>query len=94
MAKVWAWLLVVIVQHWLLLTSVWGDRRKSLTKACDAIRKFAVCLAVGITDIAGIRHAIELIRRATHNTVRQNKRKKPSTFDLLYDVELLEYSLT
>lgn len=94
MAKLWARLLAVIVQHWLLLTSVWGDCTKSLTKACDAIRKFAVSLAVGIKDVGGIRDAIELIMRATHSTVRQNKRKNPSTFDLLNNVELLEYSLT
>lgn len=94
MAKVWARLLAVIVQHWLLLTSVWGDRTKSLTKACNAIRKFAVSLAAGIRDVAGICDAIELLLEATHSTVQQNKRKNPSTFELLHQTEMLEYSLT
>lgn len=94
MVRVWVRLLAVIVQHWLLLTSVWGDRTKSLTKACEAIRKFAVSLAVAINDVASLCDAIELIRQTTHSTVRQNKRKNPSTFDLLNDAEILEYSLT
>lgn len=51
-------------------------------------------LAVAIADVAGIRDAIELIMQATHSTVRENKRKRRSTFDLLNDTEMLEYSLT
>ena len=94
MAKMWARLMAVIVQHWLLLTTVWGNRTKSLTKACDAIRKFAVSLAQNITTAASICEAIEKIKQATHSTVRQNKRKKPSTFDLLNDAQMLEFSLT
>ena len=94
MAKMWARLLAVIVQHWLLLTTVWGERTKSLSKACDAIRKFALLLAVGINDAAAVRTTIELIVQVTHSTVKTNKRKIPSTFELLNNAEILEYSLT
>jgi len=63
MVKVWARLLAVILPHWLLLTSVWGDRSKSLAKACDAIRKFAICLAASRECVVNVRDAIQLIVR-------------------------------
>lgn len=92
MAKVWARLLAVIVEHWLLLTSVWGNARCSLAKACDAIRSKAILLASSLRSLRRISEAIETITRSMASTVRQNKRKCPSTFELLNDPSLLDYA--
>lgn len=94
MAKVWARLLAVIVQHWLLLASVWGDPRCSLAKACDAIRSKAVLLAAALRSPRRLAEAIQMIARSMASTVRRNKRKAPGTFDLLNDPSQLDYTLT
>jgi hypothetical protein len=94
MVRLWSRLLAVMVQHWLLLTGPWGDPRTSLAKVCEAIRRHALLLAVAIPDLPRLEAAIERLRMVLGTTAKQNKRKKPSTFELLGDASRLEYSLT
>jgi DDE family transposase len=94
MIRVWSRLLAVLMQHWLLLCTVWGDPRCSLAKACGAIRDHARSIAAAVGDAERLTAAIEQLGVVLRVTVRQNKRKKASTFELLNDPELLEYSLT
>jgi hypothetical protein len=94
MVRLWARLLAVLMQHWLLLCSVWGNPRCSLAKACEGIRRHALLLAVAIGDLAKLAAALETLGVVLRATAKQDKRKKPSTFELLNDPQLLEYSLT
>lgn len=94
MVRVWSRLLAVLVQHWLVLTTTWGDSRTSLAKVCETIRDHALLLAVEIHDQARLEAAIERLRLVLSTTAKQNKRKRPSTFELLNDASRLEYSLT
>lgn len=94
MARLWSRLIGVLLQHWLLLTSVWGDLRHSLAKASQAIRRHALLLAAALGNAAALEAAIESLCRAVRVTARQNKRRRPSTFELLNNPSLLEYGLT
>lgn len=94
MVRLWSRLLAVLMQHWLILCSVWGDPRCSLAKACEAIRRHAVMLAVAIGDPAKLAEALETLAVILRATAKQHKRKKPSAFELLNDPDLLDYSLT
>lgn len=94
MVRLWSRLLGVLMQHWLLLSSVWGDMRHSLAKASQAIRRHALLLATALASPAALEAAIETLCRAVRVTARQNKRHHPSTFQLLNDPSLLDYSLT
>ena len=94
MVRLWSRLLAVLIQHWLVLTSVWGDPRHSLTKASEAIRRYATMLATTVSSTTQFTGILVLLRRAVRVNARQNKRKRPSTFQLLNDPALLEYSLT
>lgn len=94
MVRLWARLLAVVVQNWLVVAHAWGNPQLSLKKACDAVRSFAVILAAGINSNRGLQNAFNLIGQALRSTARQNKRKKPNTFQLLQNPDLLEYSLT
>lgn len=94
MVRLWSRLLAVLIQHWLVLTSVWGDPRHSLTKASEAIRRYATMLATTVSSTTQFTGILVLLRRAVRVTSRQNKRKRPSTFQLFNDPVLLEYSLT
>jgi hypothetical protein len=94
MVRLWSRPLAVLVQHWLLLASAWGDPRRSLAKACEAIRRHAVLLTAAIGDRCRLEEAIERLAVIFRTTARQNKRKRPSTFGLLNEPTQLDYSLT
>lgn len=94
LVRLWSRLLAVVVQHWLVLTSVWGDPRHSLMKASEAVRDYALMLAATVSHSRRLSETLAVIRRAVKATTRQNKRKRPNTFQLLNDPGLLEYALT
>jgi hypothetical protein len=94
MVRLWSRLLAVLMEHWLLLCRAWGNPRRSLAKACEAIRHYAVVLAVAVGEPRRWVVAIEELGVILRATASQNKRKKPSTFELLNNPELLRYSLT
>lgn len=94
MVRVWARLLAAVVQHWLVIASVWGDPTKSLSKACEAVRAFAGRLAAALTYRMDLERVLADIRQALAKTCRRDKRSKPGTFELLNDVDLLDFCLT
>jgi hypothetical protein len=94
MAQLWLRLLAATLEHWLVLTARWSDARLSLTKASQLIRRSALLLTPAIGNHRHLCQVIETIRRAICSTARQNKRKRPNTFELLNNPELIEYALT
>jgi hypothetical protein len=95
LVRLWSRLLMSLVQHWLVVGSVWGDPRKSLVKACAAVRAFAVPLALALS--AGrdaLEHVIEALQKLSTKTCQRNSRSDPGTFELLNDPSLLNFRLT
>jgi hypothetical protein len=94
MVGVWSRLVAALVQHWLVLASAWGDPTKSLSKVCEAIRKFVGRLAAGMDKLSELEQILADLSAVLAKTCRRNKRSKPGTFELLNDVSLLDFSLT
>jgi hypothetical protein len=94
MVRVWSRLLAALVQHWLVVASVWGDPTKSLSKACEAIRGFVGRIAAALDDQQNLHRVLADLLNALAKTCRRNTRSKPGTFELLNDSDLLTYSLT
>jgi hypothetical protein len=72
---------------------------------CQLCRKVARIINVSTTELeADATHSLDNVRelermlidmgKTLAKTCRQNTRSNPSTFELLNDVDLLEYSLT
>lgn len=91
LVRVWSRLLAVLVQHWLVIASVWGDPTQSLSKACAAVREFVGRLAASLDCLATVERILSDLGRVLGKTCRRNKRRKPGTFELLNDVSLLDY---
>jgi hypothetical protein len=91
MVKLWSRLLGAVVQQW-LQTGVWGRPEISLKKAWDMICKTATSLAMFWNQPEQLRGALKAILQMAESAVRQNCRKKPSTFDLLNDPSRLPYA--
>jgi Transposase DDE domain len=94
MVGIWSRLLAALVQHWLMIASAWGDPTKSLSKVCEAIRRFVGRLAAGMDDQTERERVLTDLCRIVAKSCRRNKRSKPGTFELLNDVSLLDFCLT
>jgi hypothetical protein len=92
MVRVWSRLLMSLVQHWLIIGTVWGDPTKSLGKVCRAIRDFAGRLAACLTNPSELERVIANLRDVLETTCKRNKRSKSGTFELLNNIELLDFS--
>jgi hypothetical protein len=85
---------VLLVHHWLVIASAWGDATKSLSKVCEAIRKFVGRLAMSMDQLSELEQTLAALCAVLAKTCRRNKRSKPGTFELLNDVSLLDFRLT
>jgi len=94
MVRLWSRLIGAVIQHWLLVTSAWGDPTKSWVKVCEAIRPFVVRIAAGLPRWPELKRALSDLCGAIAKTCRRNKRTKPGTVELLNDVSLLDFQLT
>jgi hypothetical protein len=90
MCEVYAKLLAMIIQHWLLLAGCWEYPNRSLSKAVKTIQKHAMALACAFASgyISRLREALEAVQRCLSIGCRINKRKKdPSTYQLLLAID-------
>jgi len=94
MVRLWSRLIGGVIQHWLLLASAWGDPTKSWGKVCEAIRPFVGRIAAGLPRWSELERALTDLCRAVAKTCRRNQRTKPGTFELLNDVQRLDFGLT
>jgi len=94
MAVLYAKLIGVIAQHWMLLSSVWDDVQRSLRKAATILRDWIVLLIAVLDDRERLSDFLRRLGAAIAKTARVNRRRKhPSLFQLLENPELLEYTL-
>jgi hypothetical protein len=98
MVRLWSRLLAALVQQW-LQSRLWGRPEISLKKLWDLLSKHVSSLASAWKKSATdggrmLRDLLETIEVVAQATARQNKRKQPSTFQLLNDPSSDPYRLT
>lgn len=87
LAEVYAKLLALLIQHWLILLSCWSQPEKSLVKAASTIRFNVPVLIVALTGWLDLELAIEQIKRTIALGCRTNPRRKaPNTYQLLLNL--------
>jgi hypothetical protein len=90
LAEVYAKLLAMVVQHWLLLTSCWPHDDHSLPKAAAAVRADARRLATDLGSRTRVLRTLRSLALCLGHASRQNHRKaKPASFQLLGNPDLL-----
>lgn len=89
LCEVYAKLIAMVIQHWLLLVGCWVFADRSLTEAAKTVRREATCLVGAIRSVRCLVAAIVAIRRCLSAGCQIDHRKtKPSTFQLLLDPSL------
>jgi hypothetical protein len=86
--EVYAKLLAMVVQHWVLLTSCWQYPDRSLHNAAQTVRKHALHLASTFDDTTMLHQALAVIQRCLASGCRINKRKQiPHTYQRLLTLD-------
>jgi hypothetical protein len=93
-AMVYVRLIAVIIQHGILLMTVWLDSRRSLWRAAASLRTWMGQLIAVIDDAAKVQRVLGRQRQSLAKSARVNSRRKhPSCSQLLNNPELLEYTV-
>lgn len=94
LAEVYVKLIAVIIQHGILLMTVWLDGRRSLWRAAASLRNWIGQLIAALDDTAKLQRVLHRQRQSLAESARVNcRRKHPSCFQLLSNPELLEYTV-
>lgn len=94
MAEIYIKLIAVVVQHGILLMTVWLEGRRSLWRAAKSLRAWMGQIIATIDDTTKLTRVLERQRQSMSKTTRiAHRRKHPSCFQLLDNPELLEYTV-
>ena len=93
LAVVYAKLIAVLVQHWILLTVTWCECRRSLMKAATIIGDWVTLLIDALDDLDKLVGVLNRMIAVVHKCGArvQNRNAHPSLSQLLKDPILLEY---
>jgi hypothetical protein len=93
MAELLVKLIGVIIQHWLLLSLTWSNPRRSLRKAANVLREWVENLIESLGELDRLIGLLERLRAAIEAIAKVKFRSKhPSSFQLLGNPELLDYT--
>jgi hypothetical protein len=93
MAVLWAKLIGILLQHWLLLTATWLDHRRSLMKAVRILREWMVSIIRVLDQRESLEHTITDLQANIRNVAKiQSRKKHPSHFQLLQNPALLDWN--
>lgn len=89
LTEMYAKLIAVLIQQWILLASVWHISNKSIVLAASRIQEFAILVHLSLKDKNTLQTALSTIVKLLQSTPDLLKRKKrPSTNQILLDHEL------
>ena len=91
LALIYAKLIGVIVQHWILVTATWSSSHRSLMKAATTVREWITNLAEHLDDRERLVETLNRLATALEGDRVERRRKQPSLFQLLEDPELLDW---
>lgn len=90
LCEIYAKLIGLLIQHWVLVKGLWHQHYKSLTKAAAQVRAFALSLARALDRRSEFKQTLADLITVLENGCRINKRRrKPSTAQLLINPQLI-----
>ena len=84
LCELYAKLIAMLIQHWTIIVSCWHLPDRSMVKAAQTVRKFALYLAISFNFLKKLVSALNDLVNVIISGCRINKRKKtPANFQLL-----------
>ena len=86
LCEIYAKLIAMLLQHWLLVVSCWQEPHRSLSKAAKAVRSHASMLATALVGDLPVRAVLRRMQRAIQKGSHLNRRRDaPNTSQLLLE---------
>jgi hypothetical protein len=84
LCELYAKLIGLLLQHWLMLLFAWHDEQRSLVKLAHVVRDTAASLMEALSGCRSLRSALRTIQRRMSAGTQMNKRRKhPNSAQLL-----------
>jgi hypothetical protein len=94
LCELYAKLIGVLLQHWLIVLFAWHDPQRSLVKLAKVVRDTGWTLMEALAGFRSVRCALRLIERRMRSGCRMNKRKKHPNSAQLLEREAVEWALS
>ncbi|MBI4498954.1 MAG: hypothetical protein HY689_13765 [Chloroflexi bacterium] len=87
LCEVYAKLIGLVLQHWATAVGCWARAGRSIVQAGQAVRSYAVTLALGLDDRRALVHALQRLAQTLAHSCRLNSRRRhPNTYQRLLDL--------
>lgn len=84
LCEVYAKLVALVIQHWLLVTGCWQTPQRSLVKAAETVRRHAMLLVSALAGLLELAAAVAQVQQCLAKGCRMNRRRKhPNTYQRL-----------
>ena len=93
LCELYAKLIGVMLQHWLMVLFAWHDPQRSLVKLAQVVRDTGWTLMEALAGHRSLRSALQLIARRMRSGCQMNKRKKHPNSAQLLEREAVEWAL-
>jgi hypothetical protein len=94
LCEVYAKLLAVTLQHWLIVLFAWHDPQRSLVKLAQVVRDTGWVLMEALAGFRSLRSAMRLIGRRMQSGCQMNKRRKHPNSAQLVEAQAVEWALS
>ena len=94
LCEVYAKLIGLLLQHWLIVLFAWHDPQRSLVKLAQVVRNTAWGLMEALAGFRSLRSALHLIARRMRSGCQMNKRKKHPNSAQLLEQQTVEWNLS
>jgi hypothetical protein len=94
LCELYAKLIGVILQHWLIVLFAWHDPQRSLVKLAQVVRDTSWTLMEALAGQRSLRSALRLIGRRMRSGCQMNKRRKHPNSAQLLAREAVEWALS
>jgi hypothetical protein len=94
LCELYAKLLGLLLQHWLIVLFAWHDPQRSLVKLAQVVRDTSWVLMDALAGHRSVRSALRLIGRRMRSGCQMNKRKKHPNAAQLVEQEAVEWALS
>lgn len=94
LCELYAKLLAVTLQHWLIVLFAWHDPQRSLVKLAQVVRDTGWALMEALAGFRSLRSALRLIQRRMSCGCQMNKRRKHPNSAQLLEAQAVEWALS
>jgi hypothetical protein len=94
LCELYAKLMGLLLQHWLIVLFAWHDPQRSLVKLAQVVRDTSWVLMDALAGHRSVRSALRLIGRRMRSGCQMNTRKKHPNSAQLLEQEAVEWALS